>query len=77
MPDVDGIELLRHVREDMALSSMPVVSVSLTHLLLNPPLPPLNCCDSVHEQENAVCGSTTLLTQFKTIPLILASLLLQ
>lgn len=26
MPDVDGIELLRHVRSDEALNTMPVVS---------------------------------------------------
>lgn len=26
MPDVDGIEVLRHVRQDESLSSVPVVS---------------------------------------------------
>ncbi len=29
MPDVDGIELLRHIRSDEAFNSMPVVSESL------------------------------------------------
>ena len=28
MPDVDGIELLRHIRSDEAFNSMPVVSES-------------------------------------------------
>lgn len=28
MPDVDGIELLRHVRQDDSLGSVPVVSKS-------------------------------------------------
>ena len=30
MPDVDGIELLEHIRSDEAFNSMPVVSKSLT-----------------------------------------------
>lgn len=28
MPDVDGIELLKHIRSDEAFNSMPVVSKS-------------------------------------------------
>ena len=32
MPDVDGIELLRHVRQDDSLGSVPVVSKCF-HLL--------------------------------------------
>lgn len=28
MPDVDGIELLKHIRSDEAFNSMPVVSES-------------------------------------------------
>ena len=34
MPDVDGIELLRHVRSDEAFNSMPVVSKLLASLTL-------------------------------------------
>jgi len=33
MPDVDGIELLRHIRSDEAFNSMPVVSESPNALL--------------------------------------------
>ncbi len=33
MPDVDGIELLRHVRQDDSLGSVPVVSKCLKHVV--------------------------------------------
>ena len=34
MPDVDGIELLRHIRSDAAYKHVPVVSESLPDPLL-------------------------------------------
>ena len=52
MPDVDGIELLRHVRQDDSLGSVPVVSKCsqcmgwFQHLPFGVPLmSPLFCSD--------------------------------